>query len=248
MRGWLSTTALGLLSAVPLIGHLLAPRRYAQLREWLNRAFLPEPRTELTLMRNTAQSQEAVAGLLMGFAPAEKTERVASVLGPAGLTRGFARLGGRSGPRIDESEQSARIGPRLRSVRGTPGRTQRAALCGHGQPARSARPSRARHRHPARHLVRRRLSRHLQRRRGTLRPGRTSRHASGRSGPRSSSRSTRPGRATPTSAPAGSSRARRCFDRRRRCVTWKSAANISRNRGPSTGIAPMAFAWWGAAA
>ncbi len=92
MRGWLSTTALGLLSAVPLIGNLLAPRRYAQLREWLNKAFLPEPRTELTLMRNTAQSQGAVTGLLTGFAPAEKTERVASVLGPAGLTSGFARL------------------------------------------------------------------------------------------------------------------------------------------------------------
>ena len=92
MRGWLSTTALGLLSAVPLIGHLLAPRRYAQLREWMNKEFLPEPRTELTLMRNTAQSRGAMTGLLMGFAPAEKTERVASVLGPAGLTRGFSRL------------------------------------------------------------------------------------------------------------------------------------------------------------
>ena len=86
LRGWLSTTALGLLSAVPLIGHLLAPRRYAQLREWLNKAFLPEPRTELTLMRNTAKSQGAVAGLLMGFAAAEKTERVASVLGAGGLS------------------------------------------------------------------------------------------------------------------------------------------------------------------
>ncbi len=29
MRGWLSTGVLGLLSAVPLVGHLLAPRRYA---------------------------------------------------------------------------------------------------------------------------------------------------------------------------------------------------------------------------
>jgi hypothetical protein len=92
LRGWLSTSALGLLSAVPLIGHLLAPRRYALLRDWLNREFLPEPRTELTLMRNTAQSQSAVAGLLTGFAPQEKTERVASVLRPAGLARGFARL------------------------------------------------------------------------------------------------------------------------------------------------------------
>ena len=92
LRGWVSTAALGLLSSVPLMGHLLAPRRYAQLRAWMNKAFLPEPRTELTLMRNTAKSQGAMAGLLMGFAAAEKAERVASVLGPAGLARGFARL------------------------------------------------------------------------------------------------------------------------------------------------------------
>ena len=92
VRGWLSTSALGLLSSVPLVGHLLAPRRYAQLRERLNKAFLPEPRTELALMRNTAQSQGAMTGLLTGFAAAEKAERVASVLGPAGLARGFAGL------------------------------------------------------------------------------------------------------------------------------------------------------------
>ncbi len=92
LRGWLSTAALGVLSAIPLIGHLLAPRRYAQLREWMNKEFLPEPRTELTLMRNTPQSQGAVTGLLMGFAVSEKAERVASVLRPAGLARGFARL------------------------------------------------------------------------------------------------------------------------------------------------------------
>ena len=92
LRGWLSTSALGLLSAVPLIGNLLAPRRYALLRDWLNEAFLPEPRTELTLMRNTKQSQGAVSGLLLGFTAEEKAERVASVLGPAGLVRGFARL------------------------------------------------------------------------------------------------------------------------------------------------------------
>jgi uncharacterized protein YbcC (UPF0753/DUF2309 family) len=92
IRGWVSTTALGLLSAVPLVAQSLAPRRYAQLREWLNKAFLPEPRTELALMRNTAQSHGKMSGLLMGFAPAEKAERVASVLEPAGLKRGFARL------------------------------------------------------------------------------------------------------------------------------------------------------------
>ncbi|MGB8889257.1 MAG: DUF2309 domain-containing protein [Candidatus Korobacteraceae bacterium] len=92
VRGWLSTSVLGLLSAVPLIGNLLAPRRYALLRDWLNKAFLPEPRTELTLMRNTKQSQGAVSGLLMGFTAEEKAERVVSVLGPAGLSRDFARL------------------------------------------------------------------------------------------------------------------------------------------------------------
>jgi uncharacterized protein YbcC (UPF0753/DUF2309 family) len=92
LRGWLSTSVLGLLSAVPLLGHLLAPRRYALLRDWLNKAFLPEPRTELTLMRNTIQSHDAVSGLLTGFAPEEKTERVESVLRPAGLVSGFARV------------------------------------------------------------------------------------------------------------------------------------------------------------
>jgi uncharacterized protein YbcC (UPF0753/DUF2309 family) len=92
VRGWLSTTALGVLSAVPLIAHLLAPRRYALLRDWLNKAFLPEPRTELRFMRNAAESQDAVGGLLMGFAAAEKADSVASVLDPAGLKHGFARL------------------------------------------------------------------------------------------------------------------------------------------------------------
>jgi uncharacterized protein YbcC (UPF0753/DUF2309 family) len=92
VRGWLSTSVLGLLSAIPLIGNLLAPRRYARLREWMNKAFLPEPRTELTLMRNTTESQDEVSGLLMGFAATEKAQSVASVLGPAGLNRRFARL------------------------------------------------------------------------------------------------------------------------------------------------------------
>jgi uncharacterized protein YbcC (UPF0753/DUF2309 family) len=91
-RGWFSTVVLGLLSAVPLVGHLLAPRRYARLREALNRAFLPEPRTELTLMRNTAQSQGEATGLLTGFAASEKADAIASVLRPAGLCSGFARL------------------------------------------------------------------------------------------------------------------------------------------------------------
>ncbi|HEX4134494.1 MAG TPA: DUF2309 domain-containing protein [Bryobacteraceae bacterium] len=92
VRGWLSTTVLGLLSAVPLVGNLLAPRRFALLRDWLNKAFLPEPRTELRFMRNAADSQDTVEGLLTGFAAVEKAECVAGVLGPAGLKHGFARI------------------------------------------------------------------------------------------------------------------------------------------------------------
>jgi uncharacterized protein YbcC (UPF0753/DUF2309 family) len=92
VRGWLSTSVLGVLSVVPLIGHLLAPRRYAQSRERLNRAFLPEPRTELTLMRNSVESQGSMAGLLLGFSAEEKTERIASILEPMGLSQRFARL------------------------------------------------------------------------------------------------------------------------------------------------------------
>jgi len=49
----------------------------------MNKAFLPEPRTELTLMRNTAQSQGAVTGLLMGFA-AWKKRKGWQASGPAG--------------------------------------------------------------------------------------------------------------------------------------------------------------------
>ena len=92
VRGALSTAILGTLTSVPLIARVLAPRRYGQLREALNRAFFPEPRTEVTLMRNDADSHHAVEGLLQGFAIAEKADRVASVLGPAGLTAEFSRL------------------------------------------------------------------------------------------------------------------------------------------------------------
>ncbi|MBL8240008.1 MAG: DUF2309 domain-containing protein [Bryobacterales bacterium] len=92
VRGAISTAVLGTLTSVPLIARVLAPRRYGLLREALNRAFFPEPRTEVTLMRNDSESQHAVEGLLQGFAIAEKADRVASVLGPAGLVKDFSRL------------------------------------------------------------------------------------------------------------------------------------------------------------
>lgn len=92
VRGALSTAILGTLTSVPLIARVLAPRRYGLLREALNRAFFPEPRTEVTLMRNDEESQHAVEGLLLGFSIQEKADRVAGVLGPAGLSKGLARI------------------------------------------------------------------------------------------------------------------------------------------------------------
>jgi uncharacterized protein YbcC (UPF0753/DUF2309 family) len=92
VRGALSTAVLGTLTSVPLIARVLAPRRYGKLRETLNHLFFPEPRTELTLMRNDAESAQAVEGMLLGFAIPEKADRVASVLGPAGLVKDFSRM------------------------------------------------------------------------------------------------------------------------------------------------------------
>ncbi|MEZ5402537.1 MAG: DUF2309 domain-containing protein [Bryobacteraceae bacterium] len=92
MRGWIGTTALGLLSFLPLAARVLTPRRYARLMNWLNESVLPEPRTELTFMRAGEASHDAAEGLVQGFTVPEKVDRVASVLGPAGLRRGMARI------------------------------------------------------------------------------------------------------------------------------------------------------------
>ncbi len=92
VRGWLGTTALGLFSLFPLAARVLSPRRYAKLMEWLNESVLPEPRTELTFMRGGEAGHHAAEGLMSGFTVAEKVDRVASVLGPAGLRKGMARL------------------------------------------------------------------------------------------------------------------------------------------------------------
>lgn len=92
VRGWISTACLGFLSLFPLVFRVLSPRVYGKLIKRLNRAFLPEPRTEVTFMRDDSESREATTGLLHGFDEQEMAERVYSVLGPAGLHRAHARL------------------------------------------------------------------------------------------------------------------------------------------------------------
>lgn len=91
-RGWLSTATLGFLSLFPLAARVLSPLSYARLMKALNKRFLPQPRTELTFMRDDAEGRAATEGLLRGFTVREKVERVAGVLGAAGLKRGMARL------------------------------------------------------------------------------------------------------------------------------------------------------------
>ena len=92
LRGWISTALLGFLSVFPLLMRLLGPRLTGRLVRRLNRAFLPEPKTEMTYMRDDQQSQEQTRGLMNGFTEQEMADRVYSVLGPAGLHRGHARV------------------------------------------------------------------------------------------------------------------------------------------------------------
>jgi uncharacterized protein YbcC (UPF0753/DUF2309 family) len=71
---------------------VLTPRHYSRFINALNSWILPEPRTELTLMRQDQAGHLAAENLLLGFAEAEKAERVASVLRPAGLVSRFAPI------------------------------------------------------------------------------------------------------------------------------------------------------------
>ncbi len=92
VRGWISTTLLGFFSLFPLALRVLSPLGHARFTDWLNRSFLPEPRTELTFERTDEVGRDATGGLLRGFAVEEKANCVASVLGPVGLQKGAARL------------------------------------------------------------------------------------------------------------------------------------------------------------
>jgi uncharacterized protein YbcC (UPF0753/DUF2309 family) len=89
VRGWLATWLLGVLSLFPMIARVLTPRQYMRLRERLNDIIIPKPETELAF---TNENNELVDGLQRGFSVIEKAERVATVLGGAGLIRNFSRL------------------------------------------------------------------------------------------------------------------------------------------------------------
>ncbi|MES2599094.1 MAG: DUF2309 domain-containing protein [Verrucomicrobiota bacterium] len=92
VRGSLSTAFLGFFSLFPMALRVFTPLGYARLMKKLNNLFLPEPRTELTFMRDDDASKDATTGLMKGFSVQEMADRVASVLGPIGLHKGHARL------------------------------------------------------------------------------------------------------------------------------------------------------------
>jgi len=92
VRGWFSTACLGFLSLFPLVLRVLTPLSYGRFIKRLNRAFLPEPKTEFTYMRDDEASRDATTGLMRGFTTQEQADRVYAVLGPAGLHKAHARL------------------------------------------------------------------------------------------------------------------------------------------------------------
>ncbi len=92
VRGWVSTGLLGLISLAPLITRILSPRTAGRLRQRLNEAFFPEPRTALAFKRQDHVAGQERFELDLGFTVAEKTERVGHLLRGAGLVNNFARL------------------------------------------------------------------------------------------------------------------------------------------------------------
>ncbi|MBL9113757.1 MAG: DUF2309 domain-containing protein [Verrucomicrobiaceae bacterium] len=92
VRGWVTSTILGFFSAFPLIIRILRPLAWAKLHERLVKLMLPEPKTELSFLREDAEARNAEGTLLAGFSTTEKIDRVAAVLGTAGMLRGHARI------------------------------------------------------------------------------------------------------------------------------------------------------------
>lgn len=136
VRGWVGTIGFGLLSLFPLITRVLAPRQTGRLVAWLSGLFLPAPRTELTLMRHDAVGHHAAEGQLVGFSIAEKAERVASVLRPAGMTANLSRLVivlGHGSTSLNNPHESAHDCGACGGRRGGPNARLFAAMANHPQ-------------------------------------------------------------------------------------------------------------------
>lgn len=84
VSGLFLTQIVGLLQSVPLTARVLAPWRWVELKEALEKRVIPSPETHLTV------SADQFDGL--GFTLTEQTDRIETQLRNIGLTRHFARL------------------------------------------------------------------------------------------------------------------------------------------------------------
>lgn len=136
LRGWVGTLGLGWLSAFPLITRVLAPRRAGNLYTRLEGLFLPEPHTELALLREDTTSQEKIAGLWPGFTIQEQAERIAGTLRAAGLSDSHARLVvilGHGSTSLNNPHESAHDCGACGGRRGGPNARTFAAMANHPQ-------------------------------------------------------------------------------------------------------------------
>ncbi len=82
------TQLVGLVHAIPLFGKIVAPRRYTELAQGLERRMIPRPATELTLDADGTSDN----GKPFGFTVSEQADKVEALLRNIGMTRNFARL------------------------------------------------------------------------------------------------------------------------------------------------------------
>jgi uncharacterized protein YbcC (UPF0753/DUF2309 family) len=82
------TQLFGLVHAIPLCGRILAPGRYTELSQELQRRLVPRPSTELTLDADGATE----GGKVIGFTVTEQTDKVEAQLRNIGMAQNFARL------------------------------------------------------------------------------------------------------------------------------------------------------------
>ncbi|MBA2769806.1 MAG: DUF2309 domain-containing protein, partial [Sporichthyaceae bacterium] len=82
------TQLFGLVHGIPLFGKVLAPWRYTELAQAIERRLVPRPTTELTLDAEGATDH----GKPVGFTVTEQADKVETQLRNIGMTHHFARL------------------------------------------------------------------------------------------------------------------------------------------------------------
>jgi uncharacterized protein len=136
VRGWLGTLGFGFFSVFPLVTRILTPRHAGNLYARLANLFLPDLRTELTLLCDDQATQDQLKGLLLGFTIQEQAERIAGTLRAAGLLENHARLVailGHGSTSLNNPHESAHDCGACGGRRGGPNARTFAAMANHPQ-------------------------------------------------------------------------------------------------------------------